>query len=238
VKYLVQMAPAGTNFAEPATREVIGTTTTSYTGAELDAVLLGFGVSLGTPADIETRVISSYANNNDQLTSNTITIQVSRIATKVPLPPGGKLYITGSATVGGSTIPVPLPDQEFAQINEFTYGGVFKFVGGGSYSAIAENSSSTDEKYGASGNATPAGGEFAYQSSTSFPAPDSAGWYNVELNFSTGLFTVTPAVDTVPSQLFIVGSATAGQWNNPVPTPSQEFTRANSSNFALIIPLN
>ena len=238
VKYLVQMAPAGTNFAEPSTREVTGATSTSYTGADIDALLLGFGVPINTPFDLEARVVSSYANNNDRLISNVIAIQVNRIATKVPLPSTGHLYITGSATVGGTTVPVPLPDQEFAQINEVTYGGVFKFAGGGDYSIIAENTSSTSEKYGASGTASATGGEFAYQSNTNFPAPDSAGWYNVELNFSTGLYAVTPAVDTVPDNLYIVGSATAGGWVNPVPTPSQEFTRVNSSNFEIIIPLN
>ncbi len=40
-----------------------------------------------------------------------------------------------------------------------------------------------------------------------------------------------------PNSLFIVGDATPGGWNNPVPVPSQEFTRINSSQFELTINL-
>ena len=44
---------------------------------------------------------------------------------------------------------------------------------------------------------------------------------------------VTPPKVTPPSsnQLFLVGSATAGGWNNPVPVPSQQFTRLDSVTY-------
>lgn len=44
---------------------------------------------------------------------------------------------------------------------------------------------------------------------------------------------VTPPKVTPPSsrQLFLVGSATAGGWNNPVPVPSQQFTRIDSVTY-------
>jgi hypothetical protein len=35
-----------------------------------------------------------------------------------------------------------------------------------------------------------------------------------------------------------VGSATPGGWNNPVPVPSQQFTRLNSSQWELTLSLN
>jgi hypothetical protein len=34
-----------------------------------------------------------------------------------------------------------------------------------------------------------------------------------------------------------VGDATAGGWNNPVPTPSQQFTQTGSAEFQITIPL-
>jgi hypothetical protein len=41
----------------------------------------------------------------------------------------------------------------------------------------------------------------------------------------------------LPDSLFLVGDATAGGWNNPVPVPSQAFTRLNSSQFSITLPL-
>ncbi|MBS1511146.1 MAG: SusE domain-containing protein [Bacteroidetes bacterium] len=37
--------------------------------------------------------------------------------------------------------------------------------------------------------------------------------------------------------LFLVGSATAGGWNNPVPVPSQKFTRTSSTTYEITIAL-
>src|SRR4051812_12146354 len=38
-------------------------------------------------------------------------------------------------------------------------------------------------------------------------------------------------------KLFLVGDATAGGWNNPVPTPSQEFARLDETTFAGVFQL-
>ncbi|AYD48832.1 SusE domain-containing protein [Arachidicoccus soli] len=46
-------------------------------------------------------------------------------------------------------------------------------------------------------------------------------------------------VITPPDSLYIVGDATAGGWNNPVPTPSQKFTQIDQYGnvFAAVVPL-
>jgi hypothetical protein len=41
----------------------------------------------------------------------------------------------------------------------------------------------------------------------------------------------------IPSNLYIVGDATAGAWNNPVPTPSQQFTQISSGEFVITLPM-
>ena len=41
----------------------------------------------------------------------------------------------------------------------------------------------------------------------------------------------------MPSNLYIVGDATAGGWNNPVPTPSQQFTQIDNFSFGIIISI-
>ena len=52
-------------------------------------------------------------------------------------------------------------------------------------------------------------------------------------------YTVTPYAGSlpVPSNLYIVGDATAGGWNNPVPVPSQQFTRVNLTEYEITLPL-
>jgi len=57
-------------------------------------------------------------------------------------------------------------------------------------------------------------------------------------------FTATPYAPPpkvalpVTGRLFIVGNATPGGWNNPVPLPSQEFTKRSNTLFDITIPLS
>jgi starch-binding outer membrane protein SusE/F len=38
--------------------------------------------------------------------------------------------------------------------------------------------------------------------------------------------------------LFLVGSATQGGWNNPVPVPTQKFTRIDATHYEITVPMN
>ena len=67
-------------------------------------------------------------------------------------------------------------------------------------------------------------------------APPTSGLYLIIVNFATSSWTVTPY--TGPSNLYIVGDATPGGWDNPVPTPSQQFTQNTKGIFQLTLPLN
>jgi hypothetical protein len=48
---------------------------------------------------------------------------------------------------------------------------------------------------------------------------------------------VIPPKFPVPDSLYIVGSATAGAWNNPVPTPSQKLTKIDYHTFGAVLQL-
>ncbi len=65
---------------------------------------------------------------------------------------------------------------------------------------------------------------------------------SLTLNSNVMKFTVTPyAIPpkvTPPTDLFIVGNATPGDWNNPVPVPSQKFTKISATLFEITIPIN
>lgn len=59
------------------------------------------------------------------------------------------------------------------------------------------------------------------------------------LKYTVTPYAIPPKVAPPASgKLFIVGSATPGGWNNPVPVPSQEFTRVSETEYAITVPIN
>ena len=82
-----------------------------------------------------------------------------------------------------------------------------------------------------------AGGSFGADLNDNIPGPATSGRYKIIVDFQAGKFTVTPYTGVLPSNLFIVGDATPGGWNNPVPVPSQQFTQVNSTQFELALSL-
>lgn len=241
-KYIVQIDAAGNNFADAYTKQVIGALSTSFTGKEFNNILLGFGYDFNIAYDMEIRVIASYANNNDQQISNTLSIKGTayKIPPKVALPSSGKLFIVGSATAGGWNNPVPVPAQELAQVGETKWAGVFYLTGGQEFLILPVNGEWTN-KYAVADNTLPGlneGGDFGYNLSSNFPGPSADGWYKIEFDFQVGKFAVAPYLGSVPASLFIVGSATVGGWVNPVPVPDQQLIKINSTNFALELDMN
>jgi hypothetical protein len=58
------------------------------------------------------------------------------------------------------------------------------------------------------------------------------------LSFTTTPYAIPPKVTPPASgNLFIVGSAVAGGWNNPVPVPSQQFTKVSPTDYQITIPI-
>ena len=58
------------------------------------------------------------------------------------------------------------------------------------------------------------------------------------LKFTATPYTIPPKV-TPPTtgHLYLVGSATAGGWNNPVPVPTQEFTKVSPTLYEITVNL-
>ena len=243
IKYTIEIDSAGKNFSRAYTKVVTDSLRTTFTAKELNTILLNKGYKFNVPVDMEVRVTSSYLNNNERLSSNVITIKMTpyKIPPKVALPTTGKLFIVGSATQGGWDNPVPTPKQEFSRIDETTFGGIFQLNGNSFYLLLPENGSWA-HKYAVANNSVVGlsqGGDFIYDSGQDIPGPAAAGLYKIIADFQTGKFTVTPFTQQhgLPDSLYIVGDATPGNWNNPVPVPSQKFTRINATTFELTIPL-
>jgi len=157
--------------------------------------------------------------------------------TAVPVP--DKLYIVGDATTGGWTNPVPIPSQQFTKIDAVSFG-MITHLGAGSYLFLPVNGN-WDHKFGGSTDGTASGGGVLLADNavpgSNTPAPSASGLYKIIVNFATNSYTVTPYTSAIPSDLYIVGDATAGGWDNPVPVPAQKFTRISNAEFRLTLPL-
>lgn len=242
VKYIIEMDSTGRGFAKAARKTIMSARSATFHAKEINDILLGWGFEFGKPYDVDIRIISSYANNNDQKISNTITLSMTpyKVPPRVPLPTSGKLYLVGDATDGSWSNPVPTPTQEFARINETTFAGVFHLTGGKQYLMLPENGS-WDHKFAVADNSVAGladGGEFGYDFGQNFPGPAADGVYKIVVDFQTGHFSVTKYTENnLPTDLFMVGDATPGGWSNPVPVPSQQLTRLNAAEWELTVDL-
>lgn len=242
-KYIIQVDSTGRNFSKAVSKEVIGQRSASFLAKELNTIMLNYGFEFNKAYDLDVRVISSYSNNNERLLSNTVKIRATpyKIPPKISLPTTGKLYIVGDATVGGWNNPVPTPSQELSRMDETTFGGIFQINGAKEYLVLPLNGN-WDNKYSVANKTVPnlnQGGDFGFNLPDNFPAPATTGLYKLVMDFQTGKFTMAPFTQQhgLPDSLYIVGDATPGGWNNPVPIPSQRFTRVNSSVFEITISL-
>lgn len=77
VKFVVEIDTARGSFANPFSRTLTKTLSTSFTGRDLNTIVLNYGYSLGKPVNIDIRVKSSYANNNETYTSNIQRISIT-----------------------------------------------------------------------------------------------------------------------------------------------------------------
>ena len=238
VKYIVQIDSSGRNFSKAVSRTVIGQTSTSYLAKEINAILLGYGFNFGVAYDMDVRVISSYANNNEQYISNVLKIKMTpyKVPPKVVPPSSKTLFIAGSATAGQWNNPVPLPAQQFTQVDSVTYQGTFNLIGGGEYLLLPVNGS-WDHKYSVANKGLAglnAGGDFGYDLSDNFPGPAVSGLYKILVDFQRGKFTVTP-VKTFTS-LYVPGNYQG--WDPPT-APTIVSVNADGSYQGYInIPTN
>lgn len=245
-KFIIEIDSANRNFSRAYVREVVGKLTDSIVAKEFNAIMLAWGFEFNKSYDIDVRVTSSYGNNNEKKTSNILKIKATpyKIPPKVALPTSGKLFIVGDATQGGWNNPVPVPSQELARIDETTFGGIFQFNAGNQYLLLPVNGS-WDTKYAIANNSAAGvdlAGDFFFSTGPgdNFKAPAISGLYKITVDFQKGIYSVAPfnLQHGLPTALFIVGDATPGGWNNPVPVPAQQFTRRNSVQFDITVNLS
>ena len=247
VVHSIDVDSNGKDFSKAKSIVVNNVLTTSVNGRTFNKILSDLGMTDSSKNySLSVRVRSSLYHASTALTSNIINITVSPYSTEpapiFPFP--ANLFLVGDATVGGWANPVPVPAQKFTNLGQFKYGGIFQLNGGLKYLFLPVNGD-WGHKYAlnAANNTNPAHrveGPFQPDAGPDIPGPTTTGLYKIIVDFVAGKYTVSPvtaAADIPPANLFLVGDATAGGWNNPVPVPSQQFTRVSSGAFEITVPL-
>lgn len=245
VTYTLEIDSLGKNFAKPQRITVTNALSNPINGKDFNRMLANLNIAdSARNYSLAIRIKAALYLPSTELVSNTINLTVSPYSTEpvalYPVP--DNLFLVGDATVGGWNNPVPTPGQKFTKLDKFTFGGVFQLTGGNKYLFLPTNGD-WGHKY-AVANAGAAGmregGDFIVDSGQDIPAPLASGNYKIIVDFVKGKYTVTPVnnADMPPSNLFIVGDATNGGWNNPVPVPTQQFTQVSSGAFELNVALS
>jgi hypothetical protein len=74
---MIQIDSSGGKFNRPDTITVSGIKNDTLIAKELNALLVSWGYKFGVSYNVPVRLVSSYANNNEQLISNVITLKIT-----------------------------------------------------------------------------------------------------------------------------------------------------------------
>ena len=211
VSYNLEFDTVGANFTSPhmQTIQISSDLGTSLTVDQLNSLVANkLLLAIGSPHNIQVKVISfipPYTSGSaiiSPIESNVLTFT----CTPYPPPPvvtpptSGTLFLVGGDALLGAwsnVSPAP-PSQTFTQISATDYQLTVALSGGDPSNAsdqylIVPVAGSWSHKYSCAKVAAQpfSGGTFGLDLSDNFPGPTAAGTYLIDVNFQTGLITVT-----------------------------------------------
>jgi len=232
-KFVIQMDSSGKNFSKADSKTIVGKLTTSFTGKELNDLLLARGYAFNVPVDMEVRLKSSYGNNNELKLSNVLKIKITPYKIPPKISPPSALYVVGD--VNGWNNSASLDNRYyFYKTDETTFAGVFNFTSSGGYKLIQTLGDWASQYHMISGGTATAGQFEQKDANPAFPNPD-AGSYRIVVDFQNGSYTATKtdaARVTPPANLYIVGDVNG--WNNSASLDAKyKFTKVNDFVFTI-----
>ena len=249
VKYTLQIDSVNGAFANPLNYNMGGELSKAFSMLDFNSISLSLGLEPETEGQLIVRLKSDVQQISNGLGSeypsvysNIVTMNVTPYSTIIPplYPVPDHLYIVGDATPGGWNNPVPVPVQELTKLDYAHFGAVL-FLSGGKHYLLLPKNGEWSHKYGLDGDnsnvAFQTTGPFIPDGGADMPSPAADGLYKIMIDFLTGTYTVSPATADVPANLYLVGDATPGGWNNPVPVPQQQFTRLTNAEYTLTVDL-
>jgi starch-binding outer membrane protein SusE/F len=243
VKFIIEIDSTGRNFSKASTKTITKGLSASFTGRELNTILLNYGYKLGSPIKLDVRVISSYANNNDRHISNVVQLSVTpysdpskltsektSVVGTAPTSTSHSNTFNWSAAFPGYTGIISYTIQYDSAGKNFANPKQIAGYGGASVYSADLNQGDMNTTALASGVAVGVAGKVDYR----IKATTASGAIAYSNTVSVTITTFSP----VPANLYIVGDATLGGWTNPVPVPSQQFTKIDAYKFSINLWLN
>jgi starch-binding outer membrane protein SusE/F len=242
--YTIQMDKSGGEFVSPEEVAIATGNNLSLTHADLNAKAFALKLAPGVASKINVRLKANLKYGALPIYSNVSTLTITPYNTlilKYPMP--AELYLQGDAVPSNWGTPVT-DIQKMVQIDDHRFGLIVTLTGGKNFAVISAASTWSDPAYVTmEANANPqSSGTFEPRGSatnwggTPMKSPAATGVYQVILDFTTGIYTVTPAVlMPSPAELYIIGDATINGWN--APGSAQKFTKIDNNTFTLTTTL-
>jgi starch-binding outer membrane protein SusE/F len=199
VNYTLEIDTVGSNFTNPKLVQITfaSALSTNFTIGQLNNELFGFlALQPGVPHNIAIRLESFLNEGSLPLFSNTLTYTVTPyvIPPAVTPPSNDSLYIVGAAIAADNWAnPMPaasIPSETFTQVSPTEYKITANLVGGGEYKFIGSNGSWNNQWSVAANDTYPNGGPFVFNGNNCI-APATSGTYIIDVNFQSGVFSVT-----------------------------------------------
>lgn len=218
-KYILEIDSTGRNFAKETTRIVVGSRSTSFTGKEINGILLKYGFNIGTAYDLDFRITSSYGNNNERYLSNVVKVKITPYndpsvlttsATNVVCSPATQSDLATtfnwSRSFNGYTSPVTYVIQYDSATKNFSNPKTIA-VGDDIYTKASIQRELNDNglNCGITGGTT---GKVEYR----IKATTAQG----AVNYSN---VVSITIKTYPVKLYLVGGSTPAGWTPAAATP-------------------
>ncbi len=244
-KFSVFVDSAGKGFSNFKMKSFTGGLSGALLGKELNKMALQFHGKIGTPISLEMKVSASLPNNGEEKESAVIGISFTPYA-DVALIPSAESVVTTEANA--SSVGLTLNWNSGFSGYEGTRSYNIQYAQGGTSFASPKTVavSGTSKSFSQLDLNNIASLDYGVQAgqvgNIDFRVQATNG-QNITIVSNTVTVAVTPYSSKpvpkypVPDNLYLVGDATPGSWSNPVPTPSQQFTRINDYTFGIILNL-
>lgn len=242
--YTLQMDTNDGEFVSPQEVSILSGNNISLSHADLNAKAFALKLAPEVASKIKVRLKANLRYGAVPIYSNVSTLTVTPFSTlilKYPMP--AELYLQGDAVPSNWGTPVT-DIQKMAQIDDHRFGLIVALTGGKSFAVISAASTWSDPAYvtldantipQSTGNFEPRGSATNWGGAP-IKSPAVSGVYQVILDFTTGTYSITPAVlMPSPAELYIIGDATNNGWN--APGNAQKFTKVDNNTFTLTTAL-
>ena len=202
VKYTIQVAKAGTNFAVTADAVSSDTLISSIKVGQMNELALGLGLAPESSASIDFRVVSVIGSTLPKVYSNTVTVAITPYATVFP-----SIYGMGAALKGWG----PWPDnavevvsseyKKYEMIALLTNNQAFRFFQQLDWGPTSYNYPFFTTVDALFVNAADGDSNFKFVGTT--------GWYKVNVDMNTKTVTIAATPEPV---LYMTGSG-VNNWN-------------------------